>query len=98
MLFGFSPECCSASPEYARRHYGVVSLLGKGGRGEVWKAHDPRVGRDVAIKVSAAQFSERFEREAKSHRRADPKKRRACRERALTVVVNWTAALKKNWR
>jgi eukaryotic-like serine/threonine-protein kinase len=32
--------------------------------GEVYKAHDPRVGRDVAIKFSAAQFSERFEREA----------------------------------
>jgi len=34
--------------------------------GEVWKAHDPRLKRDVAIKVSAAQFSERFEREAKA--------------------------------
>ena len=34
--------------------------------GEVWKAHDPRLNRDVAIKVSAAQFSERFEREAKA--------------------------------
>jgi serine/threonine protein kinase len=46
--------------------YGIISPLGKGGMGEVWKAHDPRVGRDVAIKVSAAQFSERFEREAKA--------------------------------
>ena len=34
--------------------------------GEVWKARDPRLNRDVAIKVSAAQFSERFEREAKA--------------------------------
>ena len=34
--------------------------------GEVWKAHDPRLKRDVAIKVSAAQFSERFEREAQA--------------------------------
>ena len=34
--------------------------------GEVWKAHDPRLNRDVAIKVSAAQFGERFEREAKA--------------------------------
>ncbi len=32
--------------------------------GEVYKAHDPRLKRDVAIEVSAAQFSERFEREA----------------------------------
>jgi serine/threonine protein kinase len=34
--------------------------------GEVWKAHDPRLSRDIAIKVSAAQFSERFELEAKA--------------------------------
>jgi len=32
--------------------------------GEVYRARDPRLGRDVAIKVSAEQFSERFEREA----------------------------------
>jgi hypothetical protein len=30
----------------------------------VWKARDPRLGRDVAIKVSARQFDWRFEREA----------------------------------
>src|SRR5690242_12953732 len=46
--------------------YGILSLIGKGGMGEVYKAHDPRLNRDVAIKVSAAQFSERFEREARS--------------------------------
>ena len=34
--------------------------------GEVYRARDPRLNRDVAIKVSAAQFSERFEREAKA--------------------------------
>ena len=46
--------------------YEIVAPIGKGGMGEVWKARDPRVGRDVAIKVSSAQFSERFEREAKA--------------------------------
>src|SRR5262245_57381857 len=34
--------------------------------GEVYKARDPRLGRDVAIKISAAQFTERFEREARA--------------------------------
>src|SRR5579862_6269409 len=46
--------------------YEIVSLLGKGGMGEVWRARDPRLGRDVAIKVSAQQFTDRFEREARA--------------------------------
>src|ERR1700676_716214 len=46
--------------------YEIPAPIGRGGMGEVWKAHDPRLNRDVAIKVSAAQFSKRFEREAKA--------------------------------
>jgi len=42
--------------------YEIVSAIGKGGMGEVFRARDPRLGRDVAIKVSAQQFTDRFER------------------------------------
>src|SRR5262249_62359662 len=43
--------------------YEIVSPLGAGGMGEVYRARDPRMGREVAIKVSAERFSDRFERE-----------------------------------
>jgi eukaryotic-like serine/threonine-protein kinase len=46
--------------------YEIVALLGAGGMGEVYRARDPRLNRDVAIKVSKEQFSERFEREARA--------------------------------
>src|SRR6202140_3498831 len=46
--------------------YEILALIGAGGMGEVYRARDPRLNRDVAIKVSAAQFTERFEREARA--------------------------------
>jgi serine/threonine-protein kinase len=46
--------------------YEILALIGAGGMGEVYRARDPRLNRVVAVKVSAAQFSERFEREAKA--------------------------------
>ena len=46
--------------------YEILAPIGKGGMGEVYRAHDPRLNRDVAIKVAAERFSERFEREARA--------------------------------
>jgi serine/threonine protein kinase len=46
--------------------YEIVAPIGAGGMGEVYHARDPRVGRDVAIKVSGEQFTDRFEREVRA--------------------------------
>jgi serine/threonine-protein kinase len=45
--------------------YQLLMPVGAGGMGEVWKAHDSRVGRDVAIKFCKS-FTDHFEREARS--------------------------------
>src|SRR5216683_4248411 len=46
--------------------YEIVSAIGRGGMGEVWKARDTRLNRDVAVKTSRVGFSGRFQKEAQA--------------------------------
>lgn len=46
--------------------YEILSPIGKGGMGEVWKARDSRLKREVAIKTSDSGFDTRFRHEAEA--------------------------------
>jgi eukaryotic-like serine/threonine-protein kinase len=62
----------SLSPGTRLGPYEILAPIGAGGMGEVYRAKDPRLGRDVAIKVLPASFSadpdrlRRFEQEARA--------------------------------
>jgi serine/threonine-protein kinase len=64
------PEITAVSPQTIA-HYRITVKLGEGGMGEVWRATDTKLNRDVAIKILPDAFAQdaermaRFEREAK---------------------------------
>jgi eukaryotic-like serine/threonine-protein kinase len=61
-----------ASPGTSLGPYELLASIGAGGMGEVYRARDPRLGREVAIKILPPQFSadadrlRRFEQEARA--------------------------------
>ena len=61
----------SLSPGHKLAHYEIVESVGSGGMGEVYRARDMKLGRDVTNKVIPDEFSQdkerlkRFEREAR---------------------------------
>jgi len=65
-----SPKSLAAGTSIS--HYRIQEKIGAGGMGEVYRAHDPRLGRDVAIKVLPGAFAadpdrlRRFEQEARA--------------------------------
>ncbi len=60
-----------AAPGACLLHYRIAEKIGEGGMGEVWRATDTTLGREVAIKILPETFAAdperlaRFEREAK---------------------------------
>src|SRR5262245_39297391 len=61
----------SLAPGTSLLNFRLAEKIGQGGMGEVWKATDTTLGRDVAIKILPPEFAAdaerlaRFEREAK---------------------------------
>ena len=68
----YNPPTLALSPGTRLGPYEIVSALGVGGMGEVYRARDTTLGREVAIKVLPDLFASdgerlaRFEREAKT--------------------------------
>ncbi len=70
-------------------HYKILEKIGEGGMGEVYRATDTKLNRDVALKIlpqhlsEKAELRERFEREA----RAVSSLKIRCKERKRTRSI-----------
>src|SRR5262245_35016275 len=58
------------SPQVSIAHYRIITKLGQGGMGEVWRATDTKLNRDVAIKILPDAFAHDPDRMARFSREA----------------------------
>jgi predicted Ser/Thr protein kinase len=58
------------SPQETIAHYRIIAKLGEGGMGEVYRATDTKLGRDVAIKIISKAFAQDADRMARFTREA----------------------------
>ena len=82
--------------------YEILSFIGAGGMGEVYRARDLRLKRDVAIKVPPDTVATDAERLARFQREAEvlaalnhPNIAQAAGPTTITVVQNWAEELRR---
>jgi eukaryotic-like serine/threonine-protein kinase len=81
------------SPGSRLGSYEVITQIGAGGMGDVYRARDARLNRDVALKVLPEIFARDSERMARFEREA--KVLASLNHPNIAVVLNWTAGLTK---
>ena len=67
-------------------HYRITAELGAGGMGEVWRAEDTKLDREVALKVLPEEFAKDPERMARFERRVEAAAQ-------IEIALNWAQPL-----